>query len=514
MAADKPHSFFREEMRQRFGEWISTSRLLYGVLLAGTMLLLIISLYTLFSDKQQRLLYGDLAPEDYLALSRWLEHRDIDYSADPEHKSIFVAADRVTETRLQMAEDRLPPTGGASANLYNDTGQLLLDALSGGDLTTVQRELSKTISALDHVRAARVHVTYPPEDRLSTRGPRATVLLTLTPGGTLSAEQLHGVIHLVSASVSGLRSDDVRVFDSSGRLLSTDSVLQGANYFPDSTLSYQTSLERSLEKKAQDLVDALIGDGRTLIKVAAELDFARNETTSERYNPDEAVVKSEQIERQPIGQSGPSADLESPAEQSSAARYRSSLTTSSKVDYEISRTTSTTISPVGEIKQLSVTILVADEKIIAPDGSTSFQPRSDNELEEIRTLVSAALSLKPGRGDVIHLKRMPMQLLDDRADPVPYSPIYYLVELFPVGKIVLLLVIFALFYFLLFRPVLGLLRSGLAQQRDGDYAAEDHDFPAAQPEPSEEDLSARLKEEVRDNPLAAAHIIKKWLQEA
>ena len=515
MAADMPQTPSTSRLKELIAQWTTASKLLLGGLLVGAVLLLIIVLKTFISDKEHGVLYANLAPEDYVALSNWLGFRDIEYSGDPEQKSIFVATDHVDTTRLEMAKDKLPSTNEDSEYPFSGRTQALIDSLLGSDpLIAVQRELSKTISALDQVRSARVHLNLPAEDRFTGSRPRATVLLTMMPGRVLSADQLHGVMHLVSVSVSGLQSGDVQVFDSSGRLLSTDIALQGVNYFHDPALSYQASLERSLERKAQDLVDAMIGSGHTLVKVAAELDFARNETTSERYNPDEAVVRSEHIERLPVGESGAAAGSESFDNQGSTPRYRSSLTTSSKVDYEISKTTTRTVRPVGEVKQLSVTILVADEKQITAGGVASFQPRSADDMEEIRALVSGALSLRPERGDVIHLKRMPMQAVEAEQGPAPRFSLLYLLELIPVGNIILLLLIFLLFYLLLLKPILQLLRSAMERQVSEDTAPDDHTLSETERGVGDEDLSTTLKNEVQSNPLAAAHIIKQWIQEA
>jgi flagellar M-ring protein FliF len=300
------------------------------------------------------------------------------------------------------------------------------------------------------------------------------------------------------------------VFDTSGNLLSEQTGSADAVPFPDSTLSYQTSVERNLERKVQDLVDAMIGKGHTLIRISATLDFSRNETTSERYDPDETVVRSEQIERQPVTDT----DAENPPEENVASRYRSSVATSSQVEYEISKTTRRTVHPVGELKQLAVTILVTDQKMIGDDGRISYQPRSEEDLEAIRSLVAGALPLKPERGDTVQMGRVDVERLDETLSPAAVAPLYDFVDLVPVGKIIIIVIFFVLFYWLLLKPIIGFLRSEMDRIVSAPVAAEQQADDESRPEAPEEDIGVKLKEDVRDQPLAAAHIIRRWIQEA
>jgi flagellar M-ring protein FliF len=247
-----------------------------------------------------------------------------------------------------------------------------------------------------------------------------------------------------------------------------------------------------------------------LIRISARLDFSRNETTSERYDPDETVVKSELTERRPLTESGP----ESITGLDAAARSRSSITTSSQVDYEISKTTSRTLRAAGEVTQLAVTILVADQKTTADDGTVSYQPRSDDELEAIRSLAAEALLLNPDRGDKVLLRRMPVERFGTTADPAAISPLYQIIDLVPIGKLIVLSFIFILFYWLVLKPLIAFLGPEIGQAGSDETAPEQ--VAAAMPGPEEpaEDIAVKLKEDVQDKPLAAAHIIRRWIQEA
>ena len=492
-------------------QWQTRRKALFGGLLIIAAAALLIVLQMLIDDDRYQLLYANLAPEDYFAITAFLKSSDINYKQNLELRSLYIPADRVDLVRLELARRKLPSSSNNSNDLVGGRPLAFIESLAGGDSRlAVQHELAQTLSALDQIRSARVHLELPHADDSPHNRSGATILLSLTPGHSLSADQLHTVIHLVSTSVMGLESSDINVFDSSGKLLSAGTRSGDGVLFPDSTLVYQRSVEHRLEQKVQDLVDAMIGNGQALIRISASLDFSRNETTTESYDPDDPVVRSEQVERQPVTDFG-SADLPG---QTSGPRSRSSITTSSKVDYEISKTTSKTIRPVGELRQLSVTILVADEKSFEDDGTVSFQPRSDEELEEIRSLVAGVLSLEPERGDIIQLRRMIPVRFDELERPGKLSLIYEITELIPVSKIIFIFIVFLLFYWLLVKPIIGLLRSEILLP-DGDIQAPERETSAeAIPDSGEKDLAATLKKEVQNNPLATAHIIRKWIQEA
>lgn len=514
MVSEHPPPSTYSALKNLFMQWSLKRKILLCSVLFIAALLLIFAIRT-YKQTDYQLLYANLVPEDYIELSDWLALRDIDFKKDPHQQSIYVSADSLHRARLQLAQNKLPRNRENRNDLIDSKRLAVIDAVTATDPSiALQLELAKTIAALDHIQTARVHLTPSLSYRSIDNNPSATVVVTVAPGRTLTSSQIQGVLHLLSASVAGLQPDRISIFDSSGSLISSDADYGTANLFGDSTLTYQASVERNLEKKAQDLLDAMIGRGQTLIRVAAELDFARNETTSERYDPEEPVLRSEHIQQEPAVEAGSGVD--DPLESSPAAGgtgYRPSLTTSSKFDYEISKTTSKTIQPMGIIEQISVTVLVADEKSIEPDGSVSFKPRSDAELDSINSLVTSALSLKPDRGDSILLLRTPSTAMLRAVVPEEDSVFYDMLYLFPVGSITMIVFVFMLFYLLIIKPVIGILRTELDQQAQIIEAQRQEAFSDSETALEREDIAMVLKNEIENNPVAAAHVIKKWIQE-
>ena len=201
----------------------------------------------------------------------------------------------------------------------------------------------------------------------------ASVIIKLVAGKRLGEAQIDGIIHLVSSSIEGLAPDHVTVIDQNGTVLSRRGE-QGLNgdLSPD-MLAFQQMVEQRLEERAQALLDRSLGARNAMVRVTAALDFARTEKTEETFDPEEPVIRSEQVSEERSGAEmsggipGVQSNLEGNSVQAAAATpptSRSQRTT----NYEISKVVSRTTSPVGAVSRLSVSVLVADRVVPGKDG--------------------------------------------------------------------------------------------------------------------------------------------------
>ncbi len=75
-------------------------------------------------------------------------------------------------------------------------------------------------------------------------------------------------------------------------------------------------------------------------------------------------------------------------------------------NYEISKTVRNTVRETGEIKRLSVAVLVDGTYTTADDGTKTYQPRSQEEIDRITTLVRSAIGYDEKRGDTVEVVNM------------------------------------------------------------------------------------------------------------
>src|SRR5262249_42757446 len=142
-------------------------------------------------------------------------------------------------------------------------------------LRALQAELARTIMQIDPVTAARVHIVRPdPSPFIREQKPTtASVMLRLRPGSTLSRNIAAGIVSLVSRSVEGLTPDNVTLVDANGRLLSDPHAAEGGSMGPQ--MEYRRELETYLATKAEGMLAQVLGAGRAVVRVTADINFQR-----------------------------------------------------------------------------------------------------------------------------------------------------------------------------------------------------------------------------------------------
>ncbi len=482
-----------------------TPRQRFAVLgLALVVLLLSVWFVQLYRVSGFQLLYGGLAPQELNSATRWLDDRYIDYRVDLQQGAIHLPADRVHQVRMEMAERGIPEDRQEPYELI-DGGRLgLAGPLSEGAYRiALQNDLARTIAALDFVQSARVHLTAAPGSASSPGGQHITVLLKLESGRHLQPGQLLAITHLLDGAVTGLDGGSIKIIDSSGNLLDPGSGVANSGFVSDA-LAFQKNVENKLETRAREILERMTGGG-ALVSVTAEIDFSRSETTAERFDPDEPAIRMEESHYQ-VG-----ATADGGALPAAGDGLLSAQTSRSKIDYELNKTTSRTTRPEGAIDKLSVTLLIPEKRVVDPDGSVSYRALTDEQLDNIAATVSAALALKPERGDLVHLATIPATAEIYDTQPQESSGVIDLFTYLPLARTLLAAVGFLLLYVLVIRPLLGMLSS---DGPDRPLEIADKEEEASQPaEISEEDLVLVLKDEVLSNPVPAAYILKKWMQE-
>ncbi len=483
-----------------------------------------------------QLLYANLSPKDAGAVVDWLKGQRIDYELKNNGKNIWIPASQLYETRLNLASSGLPSGGGVGFEVFDKQSFALTDFVQKVNYTrALQGELARTITSLAPVENTRVHLALPEKRLFKNQQKKATasIIVTLSKGKDLDKEQVQGIIHLVSGSVEGLAPEEVTVINSFGKVLEGTRQDSEAKQFSVDSLLYQQELERRLEKRAQTLLDKTMGYGRAMVRVSANLDFAQTEKTEEFFDGEEPVIRSEQTQSESGGSGsaggipGVQSNLQGPSNgqnSTTPASSKSSRTT----NYEISKTISKTIEPVGTIKSLSVSVLVADKVIPAKEESdkTTTKPLNEDELKAIETMIASALGIDKERGDVINLTSLPFIDRPEEnllADSMPTNLLY---QYLPLAKIGLLSFGAFIFYFLLVRPIIKTMKTDVIKHNDrvSELEKAEEELRNAKErmrleeeqrnaEEIEPDAVVTLRQEVMHNQVPTAYIIKNWINE-
>jgi len=358
-----------------------------------------------------QLLYARLGEKDAAAIISHLQAQAVPHQVGAGGTSVSVPANQVHRLRMELAGKNLPSGEGVGFEIF-DKGQFgLSDFVQRTNyLRAVQGELSRTIAQLAGVRTARVMIVQPENRLLLTEQgvkPTASVFVDLG-GGRLAVEQVNAIRHLVANAVQGLVPDQVAVVDNHGRVLSEDLRQDPVLSSASSQMRYRQQLEDYLARKVESMLATVIGPGQAVVRVSAEIDTEATTLTSERYDPEGQVVRSQTITEDTTASSeaqarggavGISANVpEKAAATEPAVRPVSNSESTRKnrtTTYEINRLVTNTTRTPGAIRQVTAAVLVAPRPAAA--GAEPLR-RTPDELTALRQVVINALGLRAGGG--------------------------------------------------------------------------------------------------------------------
>ena len=466
-----------------------------------------------------QLLYSNLSEEDSGAIVQKLNELKIPYSTSGG--GIMVPADKVYEVRIQLASQGLPQGGGVGFELFDKTSFTMTDFVQKLNYRrALQGELSRTIRSLAEVEQCRVHLAVPEKSLFMQKEdkPKASVLLKLRSGRKLSPGQVQGIVHLVSSSVEGLDPKDISLVNNSGDMLT--SIVDENLAAPAGQIEYQRNVEKELETRIISMLEPVVGMGKVKSRVAAKLDFTKVEKTEEKYDPDSQVARSEQrnAEKSTNGTNGgvPGVSSNLPGKQPVAPQTGSSAHSEKKnetINYEISKTISRIVSASGEVKKLSVVVLV-DGTYAAPQGATEkkYSPRTEEEVRQFEEMVKKAIGFTADRGDEVKVVNMPFEVvpledLSGAAAPTPVMPM-----LMTGAKYLIPLVAVVLLFILVIRPLMKTVMEPSKEAQPVMLPRSVADLQKAIA-PSERSSHEQLIEWSKNNPKDATNMIKGWLEE-
>jgi flagellar M-ring protein FliF len=352
----------------------------------------IIAMVTMVNQPTYATLFNGLNADDASKIVTKLKEKSVPYRLDDSGKSILVPKEQVYELRLALAGDGLPQSSVIGYEIFDRTNLGVSDFVQKVNYRrALEGEQARTILQLDEVEGARVHLALPEKAlfKEDEKNATASVVLKLKSGKPLRHESVQGIAHLVASSVEGLEASDVSIVDSRGILLSDNAKSNSAAAMTSTQYELQQQVETYLGRKAQTLLESVVGTGNAVVQVSADLDFRQVERTLEQYDPENTAVRSEQI-----------SEDKSVTSDSAPPSTRSSTVT----NYEVNKTVEHIVENLGNIKRLSVAALVnGTTKQVEVNGvkSTENVPRQKDDMEKMTDLVKRAVGFNPLRSDEV-----------------------------------------------------------------------------------------------------------------
>lgn len=402
------------------------------MLFLGLSISIAIGVYVVLWAKDPNLIpiYAELDASQTSQVIDVLEKNKIKFKYSGSTGNILVANDKIHEIRMRLAALGLPKGS-------ND-GYELLDKPAGLGSSqfmetvryrrSIEGELAKTIKSLDAIRNARVHLGVAKESSFIRKNnpSSASIMVDLFPGKDLDKSQITGIIHLVSASVPGLKRENVSIIDNQGNLLN-DKTSNSAGYSINEEMSFVKHKEQELTRKIKEILYPIYGEQGVKAEVNAEIDFTYEESTKENYDSNKPKVRSETTflegKKANVGAKGVpgaisnvppmQAKLKTQNSQSNVNeipvnevvvvrdKYHTNYRNQAIRNYELDKSIIHTKQSVGKVVRLTVAVLVNNQEDYNEKGDKIFRPLTAEEIKGVEVLVKNCIGFNEERGDKV-----------------------------------------------------------------------------------------------------------------
>ena len=357
------------------------------------------------------LLYANLDLKEAASISQALDAAGIKYEAKGDGSTIMVDRDKVASTRLMLSSKGLPTSGSVGYEIFDNAS-----ALGQTDFVqnlnrqrALEGELARTIRSLDGVNFARVQLVLPKRQMFEDEAEQPSASVVIGVGGhEPSADQVRALQNLVAGAVPNLKPDRVTIVDQNSKMLGGGDGQAAATQAAE---DQRSATEEKIKKRVRELVEGVVGPGKARVQVTADIDLNQTTTQQEKFDPDGQVVRSTQTveenakQNQPetSGQASASANVPgTPGATTTSTNASASGKTEETTNYEIGKTTTTTVEGPGTVKKLSVAVAVDGITAVSPDGKPgAYTARSAQEMQHIEQLVRSAVGYDTSRGDQI-----------------------------------------------------------------------------------------------------------------
>lgn len=470
-----------------------------------------------------------------------LEGSAIPYRIESGSGAILVPAEKLSEARLKLASQGVGSAAGGFSAMSKDPSFGVSQFMESARYQhALEVELAQTIANLQPVEGARVHLALPRQSAfLRDRKPAsASVFVQLKAGRRLADEQVQSIVNLVASSIPEMDAAHVTVIDQQGRLLSSP---QGKDEYAlrDKQFEYARRMEEVYTQRVEALLSALVGPGRVRAQVVADVEMSVTEEAREQFRPESQIVRSEQqaeessrtaggpqgvpgaLTNQPPqgGAALPPGAAAAPTANTAVANTPENSSKQSTRNYEIDRTLAYTKQLPGQIKRLSVAVVVDNARTVNDDGDAVETPLTPEQVTSMTQLVKDAVGFDERRGDSVNVINASFHVAPVEDDgEIESVPIWERPIVRDIAKLLLGAVVLILLVMQVLRPLVKNLMTPVRAQFAGmgDYPMQQALPPGMGPQAGPlnyEQQIADARTTVQQDPRRVAQVVKTWVGE-
>ncbi|SIS63154.1 flagellar basal-body MS-ring/collar protein FliF [Salimicrobium salexigens] len=290
-------------------------RLMVGSVFA---LLFIIVVISIFASRTNMVpLYQELSQSEVGQVKGELEARGIEYEITDGGTTISVPAENAESLLVDLAAAGIPESGNIDYSFFsnNVSWGMTDNEFDMIRVDSMQTELAALMSSIEGINDAKVMINIPEEEVFVSDDQQqtsASIVVNTEPGYRLEAGQVEALYNLASKSVPNLTNENIAIMDQNFEYYdpeSSDAVAGAADYTQQQETKKQ--IERDIQQRVQKMLGAMMGPGKAVTSVTADIDFTqekRKEELVESVNPDEMEglpVSIEKIEEAYTGGGAP-----------------------------------------------------------------------------------------------------------------------------------------------------------------------------------------------------------------
>jgi flagellar M-ring protein FliF len=395
--------------------------------------------YSWISEPPYKAVFPGMSAADRQLAYTELTSSDFKAKIDSSTGELKVPASQYHEAILLLASQGLPEStaSGGMSSLSDDssitTSQFMEQVRY---IAAMENELARSISQINSIKSARVHLASPKESVfVRNRTPaKASVVVTPFPGRVVSASQVQAIVHMVASSVPYLAADGVSVVDQRGKLL-TDSSKFASMQLNGEQMIHKQQMEEIYRNRIDSFLSPVVGIGNVRSEVDMQIDFTEIESTFEDYDGNNAgpLARSEvlNVEQEPVGGGASgipgAASNTSPTNGSAVAEAEMNTTSSQTTrNYEMDREIRYVRNKGAKVEKISVAVVINDlVKVPNTEGQAEGAAAvaagySQEDLDRFSDLIKGVIGFDETRGDTVKIIAIPFdepELIEEASIP-------------------------------------------------------------------------------------------------
>jgi flagellar M-ring protein FliF len=348
---------------------------------------------------------------------------------DTSSGQITIPANKYHEARIFLASKGIPKNGAMGIESLKDQSAMTTSQFMEQVryVAAMEQELAKTITQIDSIQTARVHLAMPKQSVFvrDRTPPKASIVVTPFPGRAITQTQVQALIHLVSSSVPLMTTENVTVVDNHGKLI-TESTGEASLGLTAAQSQHKQKMEEVYRQRVTQILSPIVGDSNVRSQVNMSLDFTQTETTTEDFDTKEKGPKTrseasseDRNSAKDAGGIPGSLSNTAPASPTTTTNTasnsnanansadRSTITARSTRNYEIDRSVRHVKGATGTVERLSVAVVINERAPVSTKNDKGeviegkATPYTDEEIQNMQSLVRGVVGYNEARGDVV-----------------------------------------------------------------------------------------------------------------